>query len=98
MSTTDDPRQTEATDGPATVEFRGEKFTVPTEYADYPIGVIEAVSDDAPAAIQLRELLGPEQWAKVREICTTGRDLNDLTRAVSEVRGLDAGNSEASSA
>jgi hypothetical protein len=90
-------RESEAAGNTITVKFRGESFVVPTEYVDYPLAFIEAVGDDKPAAIQLRELLGPEQWEKVRAMGCTGRDINELTNLVSDARGIDAGNSPASS-
>lgn len=93
-----DPREAEATGRTATVNFRGETFTFPVEYADYPLSFIEAVSDGRAAAIQSRELLGPEQWAKVRGMGLHGRDLEALTDALNEAMGTDEGEDTASSA
>ena len=98
MSDSNNARAAEANDAKTlSVEFRGETFTVPTEYADYPLGFIEAVGDDKPPAIQLRELLGAEQWATVREVASKGSDIEELMRLIGDARGIDAGNSPASS-
>lgn len=82
----------------ATFEFRGESFTVPLEYDDYSLEFIEAASDGKPLAIQARELLGPEQWSRVRAMGLSGRDLQPLFAAIEGAVGLDSGNSQASSA
>jgi hypothetical protein len=90
------PRESEVT-GSASFEFKGETFTVPLEYADMPLAYIEAASEGAPLAIQARELLGPEQWARVRAMNLTGRGLNELSDAINAVMGTDEGEEPASS-
>lgn len=89
-------RKAEATGAPATFEFRGESFEVPTEYNDYPLSFIEAAAEGQTLAIQVRELLGPDQWARIRAMCLKGRDLNDLSDAMTAAAGLSPGNSKAS--
>ena len=88
----------EANGSTASFEWRGESFTIPLEYADYPLDYIEAASDGKPVAIQMRALLGPEQWETVRGQNPKGRDLDELEEAIRGAMGLSAGNSEASSA
>lgn len=97
MSDIETALRNEATGSTATFEFRGEKFTAPLEFEDMPIGYLEAVGDGANMAVQARELLGPEQWVRVRAMNLTGRDLNELRAALEEASGVSAGNSPASS-
>jgi hypothetical protein len=93
-----DPREAEAKTGSATFEFKGETFTVPLEFDDYPIGYIEAASDGLPLVIQARELLGPDQWARMRPLLSVGRDMRAVEKAISDAMGVDEGESPASSA
>ena len=93
-----DPREAEAKSGTASFDFRGEAFTVPLEFDDYPLSYIEAASDGAPLAVQARELLGAEQWAKVRAMNLTGRDLRELEKGIAGAMGVDEGEEPASSA
>jgi hypothetical protein len=88
--------QAEAAGPTADVEFKGESFTIPLEYADYPLSFIEAASDGRAVAVQLRELFGPEQWATVQGMRLKGRDLDALSEKVEAVMG-NSGNSPASS-
>lgn len=92
-----DPREAEANGQPGTFEFRGETFTVPLEYDDYPLSFIEVASEGASTAIQMRELLGPEQWAKVKAMNLKGRDLKELERAAEKAGGVSEGEGTASS-
>jgi hypothetical protein len=92
-----DPREAEATTGTASFNFRGEAFTVPLEYADMPLSYLEAASDGKGLAVQARELLGPEQWAKVRAMNLTGRGLDELSDAINKAMGTDEGEEPASS-
>lgn len=93
-----DPREVEAKGKAGSVEFRGLTLTFPIEYDDYPLSFIEAAAEGASGAIQARELLGPEQWSKVRALNLKGRDLNELVKVIDGVQGTDAGEDEASSA
>ena len=88
----------EANGSTATFEWRGESFTVPLEYDDFPVEFIEAVADGRPGPVQTRALLGPEQWQIVRRMNPKGRDLNELQEVIQGATGLSEGNSEASSA
>lgn len=92
-----DPRQAEANGSTNTFTFRDTEFIVPLEYADYPLSFIEAMGDGKSAAIQLRELLGPKQWAKVRAMDLAGRDLETLVDAAQNAMGVESGESGASS-
>jgi hypothetical protein len=90
--------QAEAAGPTAEFEFRGEKFTVPLEYADYPVEYIEAAEDGKSLAIQARGLLGPEQWDRVRSMRLKARDLDELSDAISAALGVEPGESTPSSA
>lgn len=96
MSTPETALKAEAAGSTATVEFRGESFTIPLEYADYPLSFIEAASDGRAVAVQLRELFGPKQWAMVQGMQLKGRDLDELSDKVEALMG-NSGNSPASS-
>lgn len=90
-----DPLKAEAK-GIGTVEFRGVTLTFATEYDEYPMSFIEAVNGGEGPDVQARELLGPEQWAKVRPLLAKGRDLNELVKALDVAQGTDAGEGPAS--
>ena len=98
MSDNETNLRNEANGSTASFDFRGESFTIPTEYADFPLSYIEAASDLKPLAVQARELLGAEQWATVRAMGLKGGDLDELYKAIEGAMGLTTGNSEASSA
>jgi hypothetical protein len=97
MSDTETNLRNEANGTDATFEFRGETFVIPTEYDDLPLSYIEAATDGKPSAIQARELLGPEQWAKVQAMGLKGRDIEGLVDSINKATGITSGNSEASS-
>lgn len=92
------PLEAEAAGTTAGFTFRGVEFTVPLVYADMPLAYIEAASDGAPLAVQARELLGADQWAKVRGLGLTGSGLDELSDAINAAMGTDEGEDEASSA
>lgn len=94
---TEDALRAEVAGPTASFEFHGETFTVPLEYPDMPLGYIEAASEGAPLAIQARELLGAEQWARIRAMGLKGRDLAELHEAVEAAMGATSGESPASS-
>lgn len=93
-----DPREAEAKTGTASFDFKGETFTIPLEYDDYPISYIEAATQGAPLLTQTETLLGPEQWAKMRPLLVVGRDLRDVEKAITDAMGVDEGEGTASSA
>lgn len=94
-----DPRQAEARgESTATLEFRGETFTVPTEYDDFSLDFIEALEDGRTIGI-VRGALGDAQWRVVKSMDLKARDLAPLADAIAAAMGFtDAGNSTASSA
>jgi hypothetical protein len=91
-------RKAEANGEPtATVEFRGETFTVPLEYDDLSIDFTEALEDGRSVGV-VRGALGPAQWRVVKAMNLKNRDLGELSDAIAEAMGFtDAGNSKASS-
>src|SRR5690349_16978699 len=92
------PRQAEAQgETTAKVEFRGETFTVPTEYDDFSIDFVEALEDGRTVGI-VRGALGPAQWRVVKAMDLKARDLAPLAEVIAQAMGFaDAGNSTASS-
>lgn len=95
----DEARKAEASgESTATVEFRGETFTVPTEYDDFSLDFLEALEDGRTIGI-VRGALGPVQWRVVKAMSLTARDLGPLADKIAEAMGFtNAGNSAASSA
>ena len=57
MSDIETNLRNEANGLPGSFEFRGESFTIPTEYADYPLSYIEAAVDDIPVPLAFSDKL-----------------------------------------
>lgn len=84
-------------DSTATVEFRGEKFTLSRDYDDWPIEFTEALEDGKAVGI-VRGALGPKQWRRVKAMGLRNRDLADLSELIAQALGFgSAGESAASS-
>lgn len=84
-------------DKTATVEFRGQVFTVSTEYDEYPVDFMEAIEDGRAVGI-CRGALGPRQWRQVQSMRLKMRDLAELSDLIAEAMGFgSAGESGASS-
>ena len=83
------PRQDEAANKPAEVEFRGRKFTVPLDYSDWPLELHEAIEDGNNLAA-IRAALGPDQWSVVRSMGLKTPDINELSNAVVAAMGFDS--------
>lgn len=94
---TETARKAEANGQQATLEFRGETFSVPTEYDDLSVDFLEALEDGKSVGI-IRGALGPEQWQVVKAMQLKARDLAELGDRIAAAMGFSAGNSEASSA
>lgn len=92
----DDVRAAEATGQPLVVEWKGEKYTIPRDYVDWPfeykLGIEQGRSATAYAA-----LLGDEQFTKFRATQPTISDFMEFDRLVGEALGVAAGESQASS-
>ena len=86
-----DPRQAEANGSTATFTYRDVEFSVPLHYVDYSLSFIEAMGDGKSAAIQVRELLGPKQWARFRAMEPSGRDVEALVDAAQTAMGVETG-------
>lgn len=95
MST--EARKSEATDATVgVVKFRHLEFTIPLDYAEWPLELHEALEDGREIAV-LRAALGPEQWAVVRKMQLKTDGLNELAGAIASALGFkSAGESPAS--
>lgn len=81
----------------ATVEFRGESFTIPTEPDDMSLDFMESLEEGKSVGI-IRGALGPSQWRTVKGMDLKVRDLGELADKIAEALGFgDTGESAASS-
>lgn len=80
----------------ATVEFRGETFTVPTEYDDFSVDFVEALEDGKTLSL-VRGALGPTQWRVVKSMRLTVKELTPFADDIARAMGFgEAGESSAS--
>ncbi|MGE5500294.1 MAG: hypothetical protein ACM3W4_00020 [Ignavibacteriales bacterium] len=80
-------RKAEVTDGLATVEFRGNTFTVSTEYDDWSVDFLESLEEGKSAGI-VRGALGPNQWRTVKSLDLKVRDLTELADLIAKAMGF----------
>lgn len=80
-------RKAEATDGLATVPFRGHEFTVSTEYDDWSVDFLESLEEGKSVGI-VRGALGPNQWRTVRSLDLKVRDLTELADLIAQAMGF----------
>ena len=81
----------------ATIEFRGEKFVIPTEPDDMSLDFMESVEEGKSVGI-VRGALGPNQWRTVKAMDLKVRDLGELADKIAGALGFgDVGESAASS-
>lgn len=85
MSTT--PRESEAKDATATVEFRGHTFVISREWDDMSVDFVESLEEGKTVGI-VRGALGPDQWRVVRSMNLKVRDLNELSDAIAKALGF----------
>ncbi|MEC3894818.1 MULTISPECIES: Rossmann-fold NAD(P)-binding domain-containing protein [Nocardiopsis] len=81
----------EATDtGEAkTLSLRGADYSVPASSDAWPLGALEGFEEGRIVAA-LRSLLGPEQWARLKEEGATLGDLNTLAEQIAGVYGFES--------
>lgn len=81
----------------ATLEFRGETFTISTEQDDWSVDFIEAMEDGKIIGM-VRGALGPAQWRTVQGMRLTLKELRPFADDIARAMGFgDAGESAASS-
>lgn len=91
-------RKSEAHEETATIEFRGETFTVSREYDDWTVDFLESLEEGKSVGI-VRGALGPTQWRTVKAMNLKVGELRELADALAEAMGFgSAGESSASSA
>lgn len=84
-------------DGTATLEFRGETFTVSTSYDDWTVDFLESLEEGKSVGI-VRGALGTKQWHVVKGMNLKVRDLRLLAEDIAAAMGFgSAGESPASS-
>jgi len=71
----------------ATVEFRGQKFEIPREQADWSLDLLEALEDGRNIAT-LRAAFGPRQWAVVKSMGLMAPEVDELAEAISVALGF----------
>jgi hypothetical protein len=71
----------------ATVEFRGETFTVSTEAADFSVDFVEALEDGKDVSM-VRGALGPDQWRKVKAMRLTVKELGPFADQIAAAMGF----------
>jgi hypothetical protein len=92
-----DPRKDEATTGTASFKFRGEKFTITTDQAEWSTDFLEALEEERAVGI-VKGALGPQQWSRAYPLVPKVKDLRELADAVAKALGFDkSGESPASS-
>ena len=93
-----DPRQDEAKDATtATVEFRGDTFTVPRSYDDWTVDFLESIEEGKVIGI-VRGALGPAQWRRVKGMNLTMKQLQPFADDIAAAMGFGSpGESPASS-
>lgn len=83
-----DVREDEATKGKtATVTWRGQKFVVPRERADWSLDLLEALEDGASVGI-IRGFLGPVQWRKVKAMGLMAPEFDEFADALATSLGF----------
>lgn len=93
---TNDAREAEAKNEAPSFEWRGHTFTLPAEYSDWSLDLIESLEEGKAAGI-CRGALGGYQWRIVRSMNLNGADLNELMQRITEALGFNsAGESGAS--
>lgn len=81
----------------ATIEFRGESFTINTEPDDYTVDFLESLEEGKSVGM-IRGALGPAQWRTVKAMNLTARDLAPLSDKIAAAMGFgEVGESTASS-
>jgi hypothetical protein len=81
----------------ATVEFRGQTFTVSREYDDMTVDFMESIEEGKSVGI-VRGALGPDQWRVVKAMNLKMRDLSELADKIAAAMGFtSSGESAASS-
>lgn len=95
----EEARKAEASgEATATVEFRGETFTVSREMDDWPVDFVDALEEGKTVGI-VKGALGAAQWRRVRNMNLRMRDLEPLADGITKALGFgDVGESAASSA
>lgn len=94
----EDARKAEAAgEATATVEFRGETFTVSREMDDWPVEFVDALEEGKTVGI-VKGALGPAQWRRVRSMNLRMRDIEPLADGITTALGFgNPGESSASS-
>lgn len=69
------------------VKWRGNDFTIPTEYDEWTVDFLESLEEGKSVGI-VRGALGPQQWAVVKQMNLKVGELGDLASAITAALGF----------
>lgn len=93
----DKVRQNEVKNEPAVVEWRGHTFTIPRDYSEWSVDLLESLEEGKSAGI-VRGALGPNQWRTFKATNPHTPDLAELSDVIAKAMGFGStGESPASS-
>jgi hypothetical protein len=81
------PRKDEAENKDATVTFRKRDYTVPREYSDWSVDLLESIEEGKSVGI-VRGALGPAQWNQIKAMNLKVRDLDELATLIAKALGF----------
>lgn len=84
-------QRNEATTDTVTVAYQGIEFEIPQDAQDWPAEALLLLEDDKPLSF-VRELVGPDAFAKIRQTKPTVRQYGELADKIAEAAGLTSGN------
>jgi len=81
-------KEAKSEDGMTTLDFHGQKFTVPSDQDDWPILAVQAMSKSMHID-GMQHLLGPVQWQKFVTLFPTRRQFNEFSKALAAELGFE---------
>lgn len=93
----EEARKTEAKGGKSSFDWRGQTFTVSTDYDEWSVDFTESLEEGKSVGI-VRGALGPSQWRSVKGMNLKNRELAELADLIAKAMGFGSpGESQASS-
>lgn len=90
-------RAAEASNEPAVIKWREHEFTIPRDYDDWSLDLVEAFEDGRELSI-IRGALGPAQWRVVKSEEPKVRDIKGLAEDIAVALGFRSVGESAASA
>ncbi|GAA1470232.1 hypothetical protein NE857_05545 [Nocardiopsis exhalans] len=78
-----------ASEAPKKLTLHGSEYLLPASSDQWPLAALEGFEEGKIVAA-LRSLLGPEQWARLKEAGATLSDLNTLAEQVATAYGFES--------